>query len=250
MLNSQTVGKRDNRFVLLVVTMLFVFFGGFLVYISLDKVLGINSCKFNDQSFAAGSEIPGYKQGFTCNCEGGEVTCVKVDTDTAKPTLDKFTRKNLTVKPKYLVGGLKDTLDSFVLKTRFVSVSTKAKSIDITIEQHQKCSADSRIPIQVGMYYLTKDTLYITNVINNSPTNYVLDCTVSVHYRITDWDYDGRDLDIVYLDDSGQIEKASLCYYEKNIYANGDIYSASDKCNICSCQDGVSKCSNDRVCKQ
>lgn len=250
MVNLRIVKKGVDKYWLIGVTVLFLFLGGFVIYFSYERLAGVNSCEFAGNSYSIGDIVNGYKDGYECRCENGDIVCTNVDSTVLKPTLDMFKRDGATVSRKFLIAGVNESIDQLPLKTKFSSISIKNGNMDITIEQVQKCSADLRIPIQIGMYYLAKDTLYITNVINTNPSLYTQDCVVSVNYRIGNWKNMSEDLSIVYMSEAGEEVEASLCYYNQNIYGDGDVYSSVDSCNICRCSQGVSKCSNDRLCSQ
>jgi hypothetical protein len=243
------VKTKYDKFWILGLTALFFLLGVFVIYFSYIKVSQSYSCNINNVVYSSGKVIDGYKEGYICSCESSEVICTKIEEKPIKPTLDQFIRTNLKVTPKYLVLGSKDEISSLPLKTKFTSVSVKKDVIDVTIEQEQLCSADLRVPVQIGMYYYSKGNLYLINVINKSPKLYTEVCTVSVNYKISKWTKPITDLNIIYLNEEGLEQKAVLCSYENNLYSHGDVYTANDNCNICKCVSGVSKCTNDRVCK-
>lgn len=247
-INLDTVKIKEDKYWLLGVTFVFLVLGSFVVYFSIQKIVGISNCNFNGNEYGNDVEVPGYKEGYVCKCINGDVKCEEIIDSSTLPSLDKFTRNNLKTTPKYLISGTKEQISSSPLKTKFVSISSKNNSINITIEQEQKCTPELKIPVQIGMYYFVKDKLYLTNIVNKSPNLYTENCIVSVSYQISNWKYKGNNLSVTYWAEDGSEHKAMVCNYDNNVFSEGDVYSSIDKCNICKCISGISKCSNDRVC--
>jgi hypothetical protein len=246
--NSITVKNKYDKYWLFVVTLVFVLLGSFVIYISLDRVRNVNSCNVGGTTYTNGMVVDGYQDGFDCTCQSGQILCTKVAVKDEKPGIDKFERDNLKFSSQYQTSGTNESLNTSLLKTEFSSISVKNGTMDITLDQEQSCTADGRIPVQVGLYYISNSTLYITNIIRDDPLLYTQQCIVSVNYKISNWKKNVENLKIVYMAEEGTEQPASLCYYNNNIYANGDVYSSVESCNICKCSDGISKCSNDRVC--
>lgn len=232
------------------VTLIFLLLGSFVVYLSINRIRGINNCTYNNVSYENNQYVQGYKAGFDCKCENGNIVCFDSTANIVKPTIDKFVRTNLKVTPKYISLGTKEGVSGLPLKTKFVSISSKTDKLNIIVEQEQKCSEDLRVPVQFGMYYLSENRLYLTNIINRAPNLYTQDCIASVTYDFSNWKYKGDDLKIIYMSEQGEEYEASVCNYDSKIYFDGDTYSSVDKCNICKCINGISKCGNDRVCTQ
>lgn len=245
-----TVKNRVEKYWLFVVTVIFVIFGSFIIFIALERISYVGSCVTDKGVFKNKSQVTDYEEGKVCECNDSKVICTNVVKDVEVPKIEEFKRSNLKVDSKYLTLGTNDKLSKSALNTRFVSVSTKKDSIDIHIEQEQRCTADGRISAQVGMYYLDKDNLYITNVVSQDSKTYFQQCTVSVTYSISSFKAERERLNIYYVTESGSKEKASLCYYDNKVYIEGDVYSSVDSCNFCKCSDGISKCSNDRFCEK
>ncbi|MCK9368367.1 hypothetical protein M0R04_00075 [Candidatus Dojkabacteria bacterium] len=233
---------------LLFITVLFVGIGSGIIYVSIDRVINNGVCRFNKVSYDSGTEVIGYKSGELCNCEDGSIVCSKLNGGIDTSNGSKFTKSNLVFSAKYSKPS-SSSIEVMPLKTNFVSISILDNSTNIVLEQEQLCSHDNRAPIQIGRYMFNENILTVSNSVNTSPNLYATSCIVTMNFKISKIKLkEISDLKIVYANDLGQTVPATLCYYNNTVFANEDVYSSIDNCNICKCENGVSKCSNDRVC--
>jgi hypothetical protein len=230
------------------ITVIFLGIGISIIYFSINRIVNNGTCKFNNVKYEKGDEVIGYKDGELCNCEDGSIVCSKITDTSDLQNANKFTKDNLIFSAKYTKPE-SGSIEILPLRTKFTSISILESSVEIVIDQGQVCSSDNRAPIQVGRYMLNGNTLTVSNSVNTSPSLYTTPCIVTMSFKISKIQLTKiTDLKIIYENDTGQTLPATLCYYNSRVFGDTDVYSSIDKCNICTCENGVSKCSNDRVC--
>lgn len=238
--------KNFDNVLLGVVTVAFLVVGISVIFFTYDRVSSTNTCNFNNTVYQNGAEVQGFQEDSKCVCSDGSITCSEETGELKLPDIADFKRTGLNVDIKYVASGSKESLAKSVLKTSFESVSKREDVLKVSIEQEQLCTEDNRVPVQIGMYYVRDDTVYVTNVVNKDK-KFSQDCIVLVTYTIPNLKKDSS-YKIVYLGEDGNSLNANICNLNGKVYFEGDVYSSTDNCNICTCLGGVSKCSNDRVC--
>lgn len=230
-------------------TFFFLLVGGITIAFSIDRAIESDKCYFAQTAYLKGEIIPGYKEDYVCSCEGAEVVCTKIENKLVGVPVSEFGKKDLSFNIKYVAEGENSSLNNQLLKTKISNVNLSGNNLEVVIEQIQLCSADQRAPVQIGLYHFENDALLLTHVINRSPSLYKSPCVVSLTYKIKSLDISNvNNLKIGYMSSEGEILPAILCYYNSKVYAQDDVYMSFDNCNICRCENGISKCTNDRVC--
>jgi hypothetical protein len=225
--------------------------GGALLTHMLRSTFAPGSCSVNGNSIQSGTRIVGYKEGFNCTCSDGKVLCTEVvqtETD-SELKVENFTRDNLTFSSKYITTGVSSELGAAPLNTVFESINSESGSIEVVLEQAQLCTQAMEAPVQIGMYHVSKNSLTLLLIVNSATSVYTEPCTVQAVFDISKLKLDPKDgFRLQYRSETGEIVLANACIYNSRLFNNGDKYKAVDECNICSCDNGISRCSNDRVC--
>lgn len=240
--------RKKGKFGLAIVALFFAIAGFIIMYVSFVEVVKAPLCSVGEAVYVRGDSVPDYKKGYDCICQGDGIVCTRVEENLMPTTIDQFERENLSLAIKY-VSDVSFAEGSPIESTKFTNIAVTENKIEISLEQEQLCSNDRRIPPQIGMYRATYSTLLVTNIVNRATTTYIYPCIVSLTFTLKNHAFDDLEfLKIGYMSESGEVLPATLCYYNGNLYGDEDSYIADDECNVCRCENGTSKCSNDRVC--
>lgn len=236
---------------LLIVSLFFIIAGFAVISSTFNTTFGSDACVVNGKQYSDGERVLGYKEGADCTCANGKVICTEI-AQTGKDTnleVDDFTRDNLQFSAKYITTGMSSEVEFAPLKTVFRSISSQENEVEVVIEQGQLCTVDREAPVQIGMYHASKDSLTLLMVVNSIASIYTEPCTVQATFNISKLKSDIKDgYSLQYRSENGELLRANACIYNEKIFNNGDNYKAVDGCNICNCDNGISRCSNDRVC--
>lgn len=236
---------------LILISIAFTVLGLFTIISASRGALAPGAC-FKDFKFYQNGSIVSENDNQSCYCSKGEVLCSSMEKDSSDPalTVNDFIRSNLTFEAKYFSSGVSADLLGKALGTSFSSVVTGDSKIDVQLTQSQLCTADGKVPSQIGLYNFRGNTLTLMNVVNTIESVYVLPCTVTLTYKITKLDTAViDDFNLIYQTEEGDKSVADICLYNSKVYNDGDNYISADKCNLCRCVEGVSRCSTDKVCK-
>mgnify|MGYP002624176571 CR=1 FL=1 len=236
---------------LVLVTVCFVIAGLALAWFSFERAFLGDRCWVNGHFYADGEGIEGYRDGKSCGCSNSAVICEdisSIDLD-RELTPEDFTRDNLEFEARYITSGVSQALSQSTLNTSFKCIDTQKKGIVVVLEQAQRCTETMEAPIQIGMYHSSAKALTLSLVVNDVASVYTQPCTVEATFALSEFKYElGNDFALQYRSEDGQLVKANSCVYNSKLFNHEDRYEAIDGCNICRCDDGISKCSNDRVC--
>lgn len=185
-----------------------------------------------------------------CRCSKGKITCIKKDGEESMLVGDEvkvFTQKNLVYKPEYLTNIVSEEIDGLALKTKFTSIDSLEGQIKISINSVQMCKKDLTIPPQYGMYRFENNQLILQNNVNTVSSIFSTPCVVKVLYQIKNLPIDIENgVELLFTDQSGYYTRADVCVYNSKLYNQGDKYYSLDKCNICTCVDGKTKCTENK----
>lgn len=241
----------SQRIPLILLSLLFVILGIFLIISISRGYLLPNKCLRDFKVYSVGGLVS--KEGDrSCYCTSGKVVCSvnKDDSSASKLQISDFSRNGIDFSYKYFSSGVSSELLSKKLGVSFRSVVTSSKSISVEVIQSQLCNEKGNPSVQIGMYHFEGSTLTLLNVLNDIAEVYTEPCTVSLTFNIKDLEVKSiKDFRLAYMNEEGQSVDADVCLYNSEIYNDGDNYISEDKCNLCRCVGGVSKCSTDRVCK-
>ncbi len=241
--------KNTINLYLVIVTLFFIFAGLAFSFTTVKSAIEQRYCWSGNKLYVSGLQIS-TDENTVCTCSNGKVSCRELPKpDKALLSLNDFTSKNLTFTTKYLSPNIPDAIAKNILQISFEGVSIKNGNLEVVIHQVQFCTQDLKVPVQIGLYNFQGNTLTLLNSINNISTIYNKPCLVELVYsinklKITD---DGT-FKLRFSDDKFEAVNGNICLYNSKIYSEGDKYVASDKCNVCSCSDGISKCSTNVSC--
>ncbi len=247
------MGKSSKKKIeLMLLAIVFTFVGIYIALFSYREALIGNGCYVNGKLYESESEVDGYEDGKICFCDDGKVKCNEQgkETDSSDLSLEDFIRKSLNFSYRYVSDGISSDIAQKPLQTQFRSVKSIEKGIEVVLEQGQLCTKDGKAPVQVGLYNATGNTLTVLLAVNTVASIYTQPCTVSATFRISPIDLElSSGFKLQYMSEDGALVPAQVCIYNSRLYNDGDNYSAIDSCNLCSCDNGISRCSNDRVCE-
>ncbi|MBI2356461.1 hypothetical protein HYV12_00165 [Candidatus Dojkabacteria bacterium] len=241
----------NQRISLILLSLAFVIVGIFIIISATRGALFPNICLSNFKMYSSG-EVVSEEGDNECLCVKGKVLCAKKrdGDDLNQLTISDFVRSNLQFEYDYFASGVSPDLLSKPLGVSFTSIVTTEKSIEVQLQQSQLCSETGKPAVQIGLYNFRENTLTLLNVLNSIESIYVNPCTVTLQFKINKLTIsDLSDFKLAYQTEDGQSTVADVCLYNKGIYNDGDNYVSEDKCNVCRCVGGVSRCSTDRVCK-
>lgn len=231
------------------VTILFIIVGVSIVwYTGLSIVLG-SRCLHEGRIIDVGTIVS--KGDSECTCFDGKLLCERV-IDPEKDSeleVEDFTRENLEFSTRYVTNTVSSQLEIAPLKTTFTSIRNFENGVEVVLQQAQLCSDNMTPPIQIGMYHASETSLVLMIIANTAPSLYTKPCTIEATFRITNFNYStDNTYALSYRNEPGQLARANICSYDGRLFNHGDRYEAVDRCNICSCDHGISRCSNDRIC--
>lgn len=164
-----------------------------------------------------------------------------------------FGDSNLKFTAKFLSYSVPQSLATNKTQSEVQSVSFSDEIIKISVDQKQFCDSKQKLMEQVGLYNLNNTNLILTNLVTQSD-DFQTPCLVKLTYEISkissDFLLSNKSFVISFQNESKLIDSTHVCIYDSKIYNNGDYFSASDKCNTCSCNKGISSCSTGRVCEK
>ncbi len=236
---------------LVCVTLIFVLVGLVIVWYSGTSLFLGSNCWYEGKVVSAGTIFS--KGDSECGCNEGKILCEKIDSLERDEELEveDFTRDNLQFNTRYITSSVSSQLEVAPLKTMFTSIRNLENGIEVVLHQAQLCSNDSTPPVQIGMYHASEASLILMIIANTAPSLYTRPCTVEATFTITDFGYNpAANYALSYRNEPGTIMKANICSYNGRLFNHGDRYEAIDRCNICMCDHGISRCGNDRVCSQ
>lgn len=240
--------KKKKSLFLLTITLLFLILGVFVVIFSARETISSYICLYNTRIVKNNEMFELEDQ--VCRCSNGKVTCVKKDGDKSQifgDEIKEFTQKNLVYKSEYLTNIVSTEIDGLPLKTKFTSIDSSDGQIRISINSVQMCKKDLTIPPQYGMYRFENNQLILQNNVNTVSSIFSTPCVVKVIYQIKNLPIDIENgVELLFTDQSGYYTTADVCVYNSKLYNQGDKYYALDKCNICTCSDGLTKCTENK----
>ncbi|HVX92769.1 MAG TPA: hypothetical protein VHA74_01510 [Candidatus Dojkabacteria bacterium] len=241
--------KTPINLYLVIVTLFFVVAGLAFSYSTVKNGLEQRYCWSNNKLYVAGSQVV-TNDGSICTCSGGKLACREIPkADKAEFTIKDFTNKNLSFSTKYLSPNIPEAISKNILQVSFEDVSVKNGNFQVVLHQVQNCTQTLKVPAQVGSYNFTNNTLTLLNAINNISTIYNKPCLVELIYTLNKFKInDDGTFKLRFSNDKFETINGNICLYNSKVYSEGDKYVASDKCNVCSCSDGVSKCSTNISC--
>jgi hypothetical protein len=251
MIDLAMIGPKAKVAWLMLISLFFVASGSILIWYMLRSAFVGNSCVADQGSVADGERLQGYKEGFDCTCVKGKIVCTEVVQSEVDNDLqiEDFRRDNLDFEARYVTAGASDEVAFAPLGTVFRGVSSRTDSVEVILEQSQMCTADMEAPVQIGMYHASKNSLTLLLIVNTVASVYTQPCTVRTTFNISDIDLDPKSgYRLRYRNEGGEVVSANVCVYNDGLFNNGDKYEAEDACNICTCDNGISRCTNDRVC--
>lgn len=240
-----------QRVSLILLSIAFTVLGLFTIISASRGALAPGSC-FKDFRFYESGAVVSENDSQTCYCSKGKVVCSENQNEEINDnlTINDFVRSNLAFEAKYFASGVSAELLGKPLGTAFASVVTGDKRIDVQLQQSQLCTETGKVPAQIGLYNFQNGVLTLLNVVNTIESLYIQPCTVTLTYKISKIDVSAaEDFKLVYQTEDGDKSAADICLYNNKVYNDGDNYISTDKCNLCRCVEGVSRCSTDKVCK-
>lgn len=236
--------NKKNSISLLTLSIVFLFFGLFVILFSTRDILSNYYCIYNSRIILNNQSVK--EENKVCSCKQGKVLCVnktKGDNNKIDDSKDGFTQKGLSFKAEYLTNIISKEIDSLPLKTKFESIEQNDKTTKIVINSVQMCKKDLTIAPQYGLYKYEDNRLILQNNVNTVSSIFDTQCVVKAIFEITDLDIDiQRGIELLFTDQSGYYTTANVCVYNSKLYNSGDKYYALDKCNICTCVNGTTQC--------
>lgn len=243
--------NRSDRISLILLSMVFVLVGGFTIIAASRGALFPNMCLKDFKVYSSGDLIS-ESEDRECFCLGGKVVCSEKEgvQENGDLEISDFIRSNLEFEYKYFSAGVSSELFQKPQATSFTSIVTAKSAIEVQVQQAQLCSESGKPPVQIGLYNYRDNTLTVLNAVNTIESIYKVPCTVTLVYKISKFEISNvEDFKLVYRSESGESISADVCLYNGNVYNDGDNYVSMDKCNLCRCVEGISRCSTEKKCE-
>ncbi len=223
--------------------------GVFVILFSVRDILANYYCIYNSRLVLNNQSVEDNDK--VCNCNAGKILCInKSNNGDSKidDSKDGFTQKNLTFEAEYLTNIVSKEIDNLPLKTKFESIENSDKATKIVINSVQMCKKNLNIAPQYGLYKYENNQLVLQNNVNTVESIFNTPCVVKAVFEIKGLDIDiEKGVELLFTDQSGYYTAANVCVYNSKLYNSGDKYYALDKCNICTCVDGVTQCT-EKMC--
>ncbi len=231
-----------NNFRLIAITLVFVFTGLFLAFLSWqEKDLDFfDNCEFNEIKFSVNEEVPNYKVGSFCVCaQSGIIECIPLENEVGEINISEqeVKKDGLEFEYNYLTGiGVSDS--EVIFNTTFTDVSLNDDLV-VTLEQMQSCPEANVVFNQEGFYENVNGAIKFYNQIEEGEG---IDCVVELKYTLGDFvDFDSEQMQILFIDHNGFEIQAPICLYEGKVYIDEDVFRGEDGM-ICICENNEIIC--------
>lgn len=232
------VAMGRKNWLLIITAILFLVSVGIVVYkLYLGDTGG--GCEFKGSRVKVGQRVNDVDSNEECLCnEQEELVCVKKEDMGVGNDLKT---DNLKFDYEYV-----NSLESFTPNdTRVipVDINQNGNEIEVIIEREGMCSEDLKAPNQAGYYEVTEDSLILSSITGDDPSLYTVVCLMSNTYKIANFPESVKEgYKVYYRNEKGQQFDLGACVYNGVLYGENDVFNATDKKQICTCEDSKVFC--------
>lgn len=233
------MGRNNQKNWLVIITVILFFSGLTAVYLKFKKSTTQEGCFENGVYYNVGDIVQTSSGRNDCYCsQSKEVVCEKESVDSLS---DDFSSDGLTFKSVYLNLLDKSAPNSsrIVLK----KVNHSGSKLSISFEREVMCNSNEVAPDQAGYYALKENRLILGTITNQDRSLYTNACVVSNTFDIVNIQIPNIEaFTIMYRNDEGRLFNLPTCYYNGNLYGDGDVIKGLDGKSICDCRNGIVEC--------
>lgn len=165
---------------------------------------------------------------------------------------NSFTKNNLRFTYEFLGALIPQEVNVAKTQSQVASVTFSANLLTIIVEQKQFCNESENLQKQTGKYFLGKNSIVLANEIVKT-AGYDKQCLAQLKYEISkianDYLAEDSSFAISFQSESQLVDSTPICVYGAKTFNDGDYFVSKDGCNTCSCNDGKTTCSTDKVCE-
>lgn len=236
------MGRNNQKNWLVIITVILSLSGLTAIYLKFKDPRKQDGCFENGVYYNIGDIVQTSSGRSDCYCsQSKEIVCENKSVDSFS---DGFSSDGLTFKSAYL-----NLLDKSVPNSSRIvlkKVNHSGSKLSVSFEREVMCNSDEVAPDQAGYYALKENRLILGTITNQDKSLYTKACVVSNTFDITNIQIPNIEaFTIMYRNDEGRLFDLPTCYYNGNLYEDGDVIKGLDAKSLCDCRNGVVECSTD-----